>query len=406
MEGFDEKKEPLWSVSDVNAAVRELVEGSLLPFWVTGEVSSLLVHRSGHVYMTLKDQKSQLRACWFGGAEQCRTLALANGAKIEAYGRLTVYPARGEYQFSIRSMRIAGLGDLYRRFGELKRKLEAEGLFAPGRKRPIPKLPRVIGVVTSPSGAAIRDFLKIIDRRFPRAHIRICPCQVQGAGAAAEIAAAVDFLSRSKCADVAVVTRGGGSMEDLWAFNDERVARAIFESEIPVISAVGHEPDVTIADFVADLRAATPSNGAELAVPESAKIEEILQSAAIRSAQAIRKRLELGRRRVEELASRRVLQSPMGYIDLKRMELDLHRTRLLTAQERRLTESKQGYIRAAASLDALSPLKVLSRGYAVASDSGGKVLRSVGDVAPGDEIEVTLQDGSLSCTVDKRKEHS
>ena len=399
MEGFDEKKEPLWSVSDVNAAVRELVEGSLLPFWVTGEVSSLLVHRSGHVYMTLKDQRSQLRACWFGGADQCRTLALANGAKIEAYGRLTVYPARGEYQFSIRSMRIAGLGDLYRRFGELKRKLEAEGLFAPERKRPIPKLPRVIGVVTSPSGAAIRDFLKIIDRRFPRAHIRICPCQVQGAGAAAEIAAAVDFLSRSKCADVAVVTRGGGSMEDLWAFNEEIVARAVAACSIPVISAVGHEIDFTICDFAADLRVPTPSAAAELV---TAGYEELTGELKRLTGELHRMpRLQLTRRRgeLERFAASPLFSRPKRLLEFPKQRLDEAEMRLGNAAKLRCSELTAKLEKLCLALRADDPRRQLERGFALVRDlADGSLVRSARQT-PGTRLEVCFSDGELPVSV-------
>ena len=261
---FMENTEQIWSVSDVNRAVREIVEGSLLPFWLRGEVGSLVIHRSGHVYFTIKDTRSQMRGVFFGGAAACTKLGVANGTLIEAFGNLTVYEVRGEYQFSARQLRLAGIGDLQLRFEAVKNKLAAEGLFDPGRKRPIPVLPRRIGVVTSPSGAAIRDFLQIINRRFPNVNVRIYPCAVQGAGAAEQVARGVDFFSRTRGADVVVVTRGGGSMEDLWPFNEEVVARAVAACSVPVISAVGHEIDFTICDFAADLRVPTPSAAAEL----------------------------------------------------------------------------------------------------------------------------------------------
>ena len=261
-----EAPEQIWEVSDVNRAVREIVEGSLLPFWLRGEVGSLVLHRSGHAYFTLKDTNSQLRAVFFGGAAQCAKLGVANGSMIEAFGNLTVYEVRGEYQFSARRLRLAGLGDLQRRFEEVRRRLAAEGLFDQERKRPIPVLPKRIGVVTSPTGAAIRDFLQIINRRFPNVNIRIYPCMVQGQGAAEQVARGVEFFNRTGGADVIVVTRGGGSMEDLWPFNEERLARAVAASAIPVISAVGHEIDFTICDFAADLRVPTPSAAAELVI--------------------------------------------------------------------------------------------------------------------------------------------
>ena len=256
----------IWSVSDVNHAVREIVEGALLPFWMAGEVGSLTLHRSGHAYFTMKDAKSQIRAVYFGGAAACTRLGIANGSMIEAFGNLSVYEVRGEYQFGIRQLRPAGVGDLRMRFEELKRRLAAEGLFDQERKRPIPKLPGRIGVVTSPSGAAIRDFLQIINRRFPNVNVRIYPCAVQGAGAAEQVARGVEFFNRTDGADVIVVTRGGGSMEDLWPFNEEILARAVASSRIPVVSAVGHEIDFSICDFAADLRVPTPSAAAELVI--------------------------------------------------------------------------------------------------------------------------------------------
>ena len=256
----------IWSVSDVNRAVREIVEGALLPFWMSGEIGSLTLHRSGHAYFTMKDAKSQLRAVYFGGAAVCTRLGVANGSLVEAFGNLTVYEVRGEYQFGIKQLRLAGVGGLQQRFEELRRKLAAEGLFDPEKKKPIPLLPRRIGVVTSPSGAAVRDFLQIINRRFPNVNVRIYPCAVQGAGAAEQVARGVEFFNRADGADVIVVTRGGGSMEDLWPFNEEVLARAVAASRIPVVSAVGHEIDFTICDFAADLRVPTPSAAAELVI--------------------------------------------------------------------------------------------------------------------------------------------
>lgn len=399
-------EEKIWSVSQLNNRIKNLLDDDpvLQNVCVQGELSNYKIYPSGHHYFTLKDAESSVRCVMFKGSAMKLRFRPESGMGVTAFGRISVFPRDGAYQLYVTDLSPQGMGDLAVAFEQLKAKLGAEGLFDASHKKPIPRFPDRIAVITSSAGAAVRDIIRVAGARWPMAKIIVLPVRVQGVEAPPEIVGAIRYANRWKVGDVIITGRGGGSMEDLWAFNDERVARAIYESEIPVISAVGHEPDVTIADFVADLRAATPSNGAELAVPEAAKIEEMLQSAAIRSVQAIRKRLELSRRRVEELSSRRVLQSPMAYIDLKRMELDLQRTRLLTAQERRVTAAKQGFIRAAASLDALSPLKVLTRGYAVASDSRGAVLRSVGDVNPGETIEVTLQDGNLSCTVDERKE--
>jgi exodeoxyribonuclease VII large subunit len=395
----ERNKEPIWSVTEVNAAVRELVEGSLMPFWVTGEVSSLLIHRSGHVYMTLKDADSQLRACWFSSARQCRELEVANGSKIEAYGRLTVYPARGEYQFTIRSLRIAGQGDLFRRFEELKKKLEAEGLFAPERKRPIPKLPKIIGVVTSPSGAAIRDFLKIIDRRFPKAHIRICPCQVQGAGAAAEIAAAVNFLSSSRSADVIVVTRGGGSMEDLWAFNEEPVARAVAASQIPVISAVGHEIDFTICDFAADLRVPTPSAAAELVISGYEELSNELDRLVGELRRAPGLYLATKRGELERFAASPLFRNPKQLLELPKQRLDEAEMRLVAAAKLYVTDLRARLERSELALRADDPRRQLERGFALVRDAASGTLVRSKDVEPGTRLDIQVADGSIPATV-------
>ena len=251
----------------------------------------------------------------------------------------------------------------------------------------------------------MRDIIRVTGKRWPMAKIIVLPVRVQGVEAPGEIVGALRYANAWKVADLIITGRGGGSIEDLWAFNDERVAHAIYESEIPVISAVGHEPDVTIADYVADLRAATPSNGAELAVPDRDELRAALQGLSLRCDQALRKRLETGRAALRDLASRRVMQSPMGYIDLKRMEVDMQRSRLLSAQERRVAAARHGFVRVSASMDALSPLKVLGRGYAIASRSDGQVIRGVQDAAPGDRVALTLRDGRLDCIVENREEN-
>ena len=393
------RDEVMWSVSDVNTAVREMVEGSLMPFWVTGEVSSLLIHRSGHVYLTLKDAKSQLRACFFNGAAAVREMNVANGTQIEAHGRLTVYMARGEYQFSISSLRVAGQGDLFRRFAELKKKLEAEGLFAPERKRPIPKLPRTIAVVTSPSGAAIRDFLKIIDRRFPKAHVRICPCQVQGAGAAAEIAAAVEFAGRSRCADVVVVTRGGGSMEDLWCFNEEVVARAVAACPIPVISAVGHEIDFTICDFAADLRVPTPSAAAELVTAGYEELENALKQLVGDLKRLPQLYLTRYRGALERLCASALLSHPERLAEGAKQQLDELEMRMLAAAKLYCAARRSALESASATLRADDPRRQLERGFAIVRDaSDGKVVRSSVQ-APGTRLKLEFADGETPVTV-------
>lgn len=388
----------IWSVSDANSAVRDLIENSLLPFWLRGEVSNLVVHRSGHVYLSLKDDKTQIRATFFNGAKMVTELNLANGALIEVHGRLTVYEVRGEYQFSIRNIRLAGLGDLQRRFEELKKKLEAEGLFDPARRKPIPALPRSIGVVTSPTGAAIRDFLQIVNRRFPNLRIAIYPAQVQGAGAAAEVARGVEFFNRANTVDVIVVTRGGGSMEDLWPFNEEVLARAIAASRIPVISAVGHEIDFTIADFVADLRAPTPSAAAELVIGRREEFQNRLSELERMLSSTLDYRLMAARSKLNQLASSSVLQEPAHLLAMRSQELDELEIRMGHYFEKLALAQKTKLDALAGRLEILNPRRQLERGYAILTKAGA-VLTSATAARPGDELEAALADGTLKLEV-------
>lgn len=399
-------EQTIYSVSELNGRIRELVNGDplLQNICVQGELSNYKVYPSGHHYFTLKDAEGSVRCVMFKGSASKLRFQPENGMGVTVFGRVDVFPRDGAYQLYATNMAPQGMGDLYVAFEQLKKKLEAEGLFRPEHKKPIPRFPGTIAVITSGAGAAVRDVIRVAGKRWPMAKIVVLPVRVQGTEAPPEIVGALNYANRWNVGDVIICGRGGGSMEDLWAFNDERVARAVYASKIPVISAVGHEPDITIADYVADLRAATPSNGAELAVPDAEELRDALNSISIRCSQAVNKRIESGRRTLQDLAGRRVMQSPMGYIDQKRMELDMLRGRLQSVQERGVAEKKHAYIRLAASLDALSPLKVLSRGYAIASDENGKVLRRTADAAPGDKIRVELTDGSLSCTVDERKE--
>ena len=397
-------EENILTVSKLNNYIKTLLDGDSLlrEVAVSGELSNYKVYPSGHHYFSLKDAESSIRCVMFKGSASHLRFKPETGMGVVAVGRVSVFPRDGAYQLYCTELLPQGLGDLAAAFEQLKAKLAAEGLFDRSHKKPIPRFPRTIAVITSGAGAAVRDIIRVAGKRWPMAKIVVLPVRVQGAEAPPEIVGAIRYANRWRVGDVIITGRGGGSMEDLWAFNDERVARAIYESELPVISAVGHEPDVTIADFVADLRAATPSNGAELAVPDQSELRDAVESLSLRAFQAVRKRLELSRRRVDELAGRRVLKSPMGYIDQKRMELDMARAGLTAAQERRVAAAKHALVRAAASLDALSPLKVLCRGYAIASGSGGVVLRSVGDVGAGEHIRVELSDGSLGCVVEEK----
>ena len=400
-------EQKVYKVSDLNQIIKELVDGApeLQNVFVQGELSNYKIYPSGHHYFTLKDAQSALKCVMFRGSADKLRFRPENGMGVTALGRVSVYPRDGAYQLYVTALIPQGMGDLYAAFEQLKKKLAAEGLFDPARKKPLPAFPRTIAVITSGAGAAVRDVIRVAGKRWPLAKLVILPVRVQGSEAPAEIVGALRYANRWRVADLIITGRGGGSIEDLWAFNDERVARAICESEIPVISAVGHEPDVTISDFVADVRAATPSNAAELATPDAEELRAALRSFSVRSDQAMRKRLEASRAALRDLAARRVMQSPTAYIDFKRMEVDMQRTRLLSGQERRVAAAKHAFVRAAASMDALSPLKVLGRGYAIASRADGGVLRSVKDAGVGEHIGLTLRDGQLECLVEKRKEN-
>lgn len=395
----------IFEVSQINEYLRQRFEadeflGSLL---IRGELSNYKIYPSGHHYFTLKDSQSAIRCVMFKGSAMRLRFRPETGMKVIAGGRIAVFPRDGAYQLYCTSLTPEGVGDLHVAFEQLKLKLQAEGLFARERKQALPRFPHRIAIITSSAGAALHDMLRILRKRYPLTEVKLLGVRVQGAEAPAEIAGAIRYANRWELADLIITGRGGGSMEDLWAFNDERVARAIADSHIPVISAVGHEPDVTISDFVADLRAATPSNAAELAVPNAEDIRETLRGYDIRMAQAMRKQMTQRRAALENLAGRRVLQSPAAYFDLRRVELDYTRSRLTAAGERWLAARRHDFARCAAALDAMSPLKVLARGYAVATDADGAVLRSAAQTQPGDTIRVQLQDGALHCTVNNRE---
>ena len=394
------------TVTALNRHIQGLIDGDALlqNVCVRGELSNYKIYPSGHHYFTLKDAESAVRCVMFRSSAARLRFRPESGMGAVAFGRVSVYPRDGAYQLYVTDLQPQGMGDLQLAFEQLKRKLDAEGLFDPAHKKPIPRFPERIAVVTSGAGAAVRDIIRVAGKRWPLSKIVVLPVRVQGVEAPAEIVGALNYANKWKVADLIIAGRGGGSIEDLWAFNDERVARAIYESELPVISAVGHEPDVTIADYVADLRAATPSNGAEKATPDREELYDALRNMEARCGYAMRKKLEAYRRRLNELQSRRVLQSPTGYIDLKRMEVDMLRARLLSAQEGRVGAARRRYVHYAASLDALSPLKVLSRGYAVAETRGGRIVRGLGDVEVGEDVRVAVSDGVLDCTVNAKEE--
>ena len=371
---------------------------------VRGEISNYKCYPSGHHYFTLKDESSALKCVMFKGSAMSLRFRPANGMKVIALGRISVYPRDGAYQLYCSAMSVDGVGDLYAAFEQLKAKLAAKGLFDPEKKKKLPKYPGTIGIVTSSAGAAIHDILRILRKRYPLSQVKLLPVRVQGAEAPEEIAGAIRYANAHHLADLLIVGRGGGSLEDLWAFNDERVAYAIYESEIPIISAVGHEPDVTIADYVADLRAATPSNGAELAVPDQEALQQNLDALNASMAAALNRQLKLAGQRLDALASSPALRSPTAYLDRKSKDLLLLQNRLVSAQERAIAGSNARFVSLVAKLDAMSPLKVLSRGYAMAHTESGAVLRSVKQAAPKDMITVSVSDGKITASVLNAKE--
>lgn len=394
---------PVYSVTALNNHVKNLMEADplLAGLAVQGEISNYKLYPSGHHYFSLKDQESAVRCVMFKGNASGLRFKPENGMSVTAVGRVTVFPRDGAYQLYCSQMFQEGMGDLHLAFEQLKEKLMKEGLFDPAHKKPLPRFPEKIALITSSAGAAVRDMIRVLGKRWPMSQVILLPVRVQGVEAPPEIAGALRYANKHKVADLIITGRGGGSIEDLWAFNDERVARAIFDSEIPVISAVGHEPDVTIADYVADLRAATPSNAAELAVPDRAELSETLLTLETRIAQAMRKALSERAARLAELSSRRVMQNPGAYIDQKRMELDHLSNSLLLRYERLVARKKQDYVKQAAMLDALSPLKVLARGYSIATDEQGRAVSTVEGVEPGDKLSLRLSRGALHCTVDE-----
>lgn len=396
------------SITQINEYIRAQMDRDQLlnSVAVRGEISNYKMYPSGHHYFTLKDEGAALKCVMFKGNALRLRFRPDNGMKVIAMGKISVYPRDGAYQLYCTAMAMDGVGDLYAAFEELKARLAAQGLFDPAHKKPIPKFPGTIGIVTSEAGAALHDMLRILKKRYPLSHVRLLPVRVQGVEAPGEIAAAIGYANHFKLADLLIVGRGGGSIEDLWAFNDERVAHAIYQSQIPIISAVGHEPDVTISDYVADLRAATPSNAAELAVPDQDALRQALDSMSCAMAAALKRQIISARRHLNVLSSSPALRSPTGYLDQKRQQLDRIQERMLSAQLRSIDRKKQQFIGLTAKLDAMSPMKVLTRGYAMTQTEGGEVVRSVRQVSVGEQIRISLSDGQLEASVAQVKENA
>lgn len=394
------------SVAQINEYIRAKMDADefLSAVAVSGEISNYKVYPSGHHYFSLKDESSAIRCVMFRGNAMRLRFRPDNGMKIIAMGNISVYPRDGAYQLYCTALILDGAGDLNAAFEQLKAKLAAEGLFDSGHKKELPKYPGTIGIVTSSAGAAIHDMLRILQKRFPLARVKLLPVRVQGQEAPGEIATAITYANKHRLADLLIVGRGGGSIEDLWAFNDEIVARAIYASEIPVISAVGHEPDVTISDYVADLRAATPSNAAELAVPDQNALRQHMDSLLSAMSTAVLRRLSAYRKHLCLLSESSVMQSPTKLILPQRNQLSLISTQLCARQNAFIADKKQRFISLAAKLDAISPLKVLVRGYAVLQKNNGTVIRSVKDLSEKEIIDISLHDGSAKAIITDVKE--
>ena len=395
-----ERNDSVMTVSDLNNFIKNMFDSNrlLASVHVKGEISNFVNHRSGHFYFSLKDQDGQIKAVMFRSSAMKLKFMPENGMKVTVYGSVTVYPRDGVYQMYVASMQPDGIGALYLAYEQMKARLEAEGLFSPDCKKPIPQYPRAIGVVTSPTGAAIRDIINVLGRRYPLATVYIYPALVQGEGAARTLIEGIDYFDRSKLVDTVIIGRGGGSIEDLWEFNSEALARRIFDCSVPVISAVGHETDFTICDFVADMRAPTPSAAAELAVPD---IRELMTATSLledRSDRALLRATERARERLASACSSDVIRDFASLISARVEDVSSLLNDATNSYKSIMAEKKMSFVAAVGKLDGLNPLSVISRGYSVAQKDG-KALSGVADAEVGDTITVRLLDGSLSAEV-------
>lgn len=385
------------TVSQINGYVKKILDHNIVlnNVWVKGEISNFKHHYSGHMYITLKDEGGVLKAVMFKGSAQSLAFEPSDGMKVLARGRVSVYEAGGAYQLYIEEMIPDGVGELYIAYEQLKKRLEEEGLFSPEYKKPIPQFPKRVGVVTASTGAAVRDIINVITRRYPLAEIVLYPAQVQGTGAAQSIVGAIEYFNAVGGVDTLIVGRGGGSIEDLWAFNEEITARAIFNSKIPIISAVGHETDFTIADFVADLRAPTPSAAAEIAVPSVIELRNRINTDKNRISQNIVQRVESSRL----LLKRFKMRTPKEKIDDYSLRLDALMRSMENSLRMKTMSMKNQLAEKAAKLDALSPLQTLSRGYSIPTTEDGSVIRSAKELTENMEFTLRLKDGSRNCMV-------
>ena len=389
------------SITEINDYIKGVLDSDRLLSGVAvrGEISNYKLYPSGHHYFTLKDDGAALKCVMFKGNAFRLRFRPQNGMKVIAFGKIGVFPRDGAYQLYCNSLAVDGVGDLHAAFEQLKQKLSSLGLFDPAHKKPIPKYPGVIGIITSSAGAALHDILRILKTRYPIAKVRLIPTRVQGEEAPGEIASAIAYANAHSLADVLIVGRGGGSLEDLWAFNDEQVAMAIYRSQIPVISAVGHEPDVTIADYVADLRAATPSNAAELAVPDQDNLRQYLDQMSASMAASLNKQIREGESRFQILSSANVLKDPLAMAEIRKQKLSDLKDRMTNHIHITLDRSRYKLAGIASSLDAMSPLKVIGRGYSLTTDDSGNIVRDTKDVKVGDSVHIMLSNGNIHATV-------
>ena len=391
------------TVTDLNKYIKNKIDGDemLNNVLVKGEISNFKNHYTGHMYLTLKDENSLIKCVMFKSYTTHLSFMPKDGMKVMVLGSVAVFERDGIYQIYAKAMKEDGLGSLYTAYEELKKKLEQEGLFAESHKKKIPFMPKTIGVLTSNTGAVIRDIINVSTRRNPGVHIRLYPVPVQGPGAAEKIAEGIKFMNENKLADVLIIGRGGGSLEDLWPFNEEIVARAIYDSELPIISAVGHETDFTIADFVADLRAPTPSAAAELAVANIEDVRETLKLYNNRYKVALKKKIELMRLSYEKCMARPAYKNPTQKINEQYMVIDMKVKTLQNSMMLKLKEAKTSFVKETAKLDSLSPLKTLTRGYSIVTkQESGKVIKSVDDLNSGEKVNLRLSDGQKTATID------
>ena len=394
------KYQPI-TVSELNTYIKGKIEEDafLEQVLVKGEISNFKHHYTGHMYFTLKDENCLIKCVMFKTYTNTLNFVPKDGAKVMVLGKVSVFERDGVYQIYVRAMQQEGIGDLYAEYEKLKARLEQEGLFAQEHKKKIPLVPKCIGVLTSNTGAVIRDIINVATRRNPKVYIKLLPVPVQGTGAAQKIVAGIQTMNEQRLADVIILARGGGSLEDLWPFNEEIVARAIYASEIPIISAVGHETDFTIADFVADLRAPTPSAAAELGVPNVAEMKQKIAIQNNRCKQALKKELQYMQLRYEKCMSSKCFQAPLQKINEYRMILDMHVKQIENSIQKSWQQAKTEMLKNITRLDALSPLKTLTRGYAIVQTKQNEVIKSVKQLKTGEEVQLLLEDGKKNAKI-------